>query len=133
MGEFALYKALHSYTPSPTDEAALTFQRDDVFEISVQSPCFDSDADPKAKKGWLYAYNRCTGAEGYVKGMFLTIDVSCALVANSAVSLTVEHVKLLGSEVNNTIHHPSAPGLEGGFHLSPYNGSPGIVTYINNT
>lgn len=39
---------------------------------------------------------------------------------------TVEHVKLLGSEINYTIHHPSAPGLEGGFPVVPhtsYNGS----------
>lgn len=35
----------------------------------------------------------------------------------------MEYVKLLGSEVNNTIHHPSAPGLEGGF-------SPSNTAYI---
>lgn len=69
MGEFALYKAIQSFTPPAGDELALSFQKDDVFEIPVQSPCIDSDTSSKQRKGWLYAYNRCTGAEGYVKGL----------------------------------------------------------------
>lgn len=76
MGEFALYKAIHSYTPSTNDEFALAYQKDDVFEISVQSPCIDSDLDSKERKGWLYAYNRCTGAEGYVKGNHFIIIIN---------------------------------------------------------
>lgn len=68
MGEFALYKAVQAFTPPASEEDALAFNRDDVFQIPVHSPCIDSDGGPKQRKGWLYAFNRCTGAEGYVKG-----------------------------------------------------------------
>ncbi|XP_064215366.1 phosphatidylinositol 3-kinase regulatory subunit alpha [Tribolium castaneum] len=87
MGDYALYKALQSFTPPSNDTTSLEFQKDDVFEISVQSPFSTSEFQ---KPGWLYAYNRRTGSEGYVP---------------------VECVKLLGSEVNNTVHHPSALGV----------------------
>lgn len=70
MGDFGLYKAVHSYTPSANDELALAYQKDDVFEIPVQSFCINSDLDSKQRKGWLYAYNRCTRLEGYVKGKY---------------------------------------------------------------
>lgn len=73
MGEFALYKAVQSFTQPASDDLALAFQKDDVFEIPVQSPCIDSDSGHKQRKGWLYAYNRCTGAEGYVKGKYISI------------------------------------------------------------
>ncbi|KAJ3639960.1 hypothetical protein Zmor_003286 [Zophobas morio] len=87
MGDYALYKAIQSFTPPSSDATSLEFQKDDVFEIPVQSPFSTSEFQ---KPGWLYAYNRRTGAEGYVP---------------------VECVKLLGSEVNNTVHHPSALGV----------------------
>jgi hypothetical protein len=87
MGDYALYKALQSFTPPSSDVTALEFQKDDVFEISVQSPFSTSEFQ---KPGWLYAYNRRTRSEGYVP---------------------VECVKLLGSEVNYTVHHPSALGV----------------------
>lgn len=65
MGDYALYKALQNYTPS-TDSETLEFQKDDVFQIPVQSLFADSSTH---RKGWLYAYNRRTGEEGYIPGM----------------------------------------------------------------
>ncbi|KAK5639218.1 hypothetical protein RI129_011710 [Pyrocoelia pectoralis] len=88
MGEYALYKALLNSIPSANNDGALNFLKDDVFQIPIQSPFAESLSH---RQGWLYAYNRRTGAEGYVP---------------------VGSVKLLGSEVNNTIHHPSALGVE---------------------
>lgn len=85
MGDYVLYKALQSYVSSASDE--LQFQKDDVFQISVESP-YTENASERA--GFLHAYNRRTGEEGYVP---------------------IKLVKLLGSAVNNTIHHPSAPGI----------------------
>lgn len=66
MGDYALYKALQNFTPFPNDTDCLEFDRDDVFQISVQSPFAESDSG--TRKGWLYAYNRRTGKEGYVPG-----------------------------------------------------------------
>nr|UVJ47540.1 phosphatidylinositol 3-kinase [Lasioderma serricorne] len=86
MGDYALYKALQSYSPPPNDPSSLGFQKADVLEISIQSPFGDNP-----RPGWLYAYNRCTGEEGYVP---------------------VKLVELLGSEVNKTVHHPSASGVD---------------------
>ncbi|KAB0801497.1 hypothetical protein PPYR_05851 [Photinus pyralis] len=94
MGEYALYKALLNSIPSANNDGALQFLKDDVFQIRVQSPFVESSSH---RQGWLYAYNRRTGAEGYVP---------------------VGSVKLLGSEVNNTIHHPSALGVEA-LHAMP--------------
>lgn len=65
MGDYALYKALQSFSPSTNDATILEFQKDDVFEISVQSPFSTNEFQ---KPGWLYAYNRRTGSEGYVPG-----------------------------------------------------------------
>lgn len=65
MGDYALYKALQSFTPPTNDSTILEFQKDDVIEISIQSPFAISHFQ---KPGWLYAYNRRTGAEGYVPG-----------------------------------------------------------------
>lgn len=67
MEEYALYKALQNFTPFPNDNDCLEFQRDDVFQISVQSPFTDDHA---GRKGWLFAYNRRTGKEGYVPGNY---------------------------------------------------------------
>lgn len=67
MGDYALYKALQSYTPQPNDPDSLGFQKADVLEISIQSPFGDTD---NPRPGWLYAYNRRTGQEGYVPGKY---------------------------------------------------------------
>lgn len=98
MGDYVLYKALQSYVPSASDE--LQFQKDDVFQISVESSYAESVSE---RAGFLYAYNRRTGEEGYVP---------------------IKLVKLLGSAVNNTIHHPSAPGI------AASNVMPGIYFFI---
>lgn len=66
MGDYALYKALQSYIPPPGDKNTLCFQKDDVLEIAIQSP-FQSTKEPE-RAGWLFAYNRRTGAEGYIPG-----------------------------------------------------------------
>lgn len=65
MGDYALYKALQSYIPLTSDINVLEFQKDDVFEISIQSPFAETVS---ARAGWLFAYNRRTGEEGYVPG-----------------------------------------------------------------
>lgn len=71
MGDYALYKALQSYVPQFNDAKVLEFQKDDVFEISVQSLPFTASDSQKA--GLLYAYNRRTGEEGYVPGTLISI------------------------------------------------------------
>lgn len=71
MGDYALYKALQSYIPQVNDANVLEFQKDDVFEISVQSLPFTKSDSQRA--GLLYAYNRRTGEEGYVPGMLTAI------------------------------------------------------------
>ncbi|XP_057661841.1 phosphatidylinositol 3-kinase regulatory subunit alpha isoform X1 [Diorhabda carinulata] len=86
MGDYELYQAFKSFTSSNDED--LSFQRGDVFEVSVQSPFETSHSD---RPGWLFAYSRRTNDVGYVP---------------------VEYVKLLGSEVGKTIHHPSACGVE---------------------
>lgn len=68
MGDYALYKALQSYIPLPGDTNALCFQKDDVLEIPIQSP-FTTEEPERA--GWLFAYNRRTGEEGYIPGKIL--------------------------------------------------------------
>lgn len=82
-GEYAIYKAVQVAGVGPVE--VLEFQKNDILEVPVE-PLGEVDE----KIGYIYAYNRRTGAEGYVP---------------------VECVKLLGSQVNNTLHHPSAPGL----------------------
>nr|CAH7740145.1 unnamed protein product [Callosobruchus chinensis] len=86
MGDYALYQAIKVF--KPISEEQLEFQKGDVLQISVQSPFSTS---PSRRPGWLFAYNRRTRNVGYVP---------------------VECVKLLGSEVGKTIHHPSACGVE---------------------
>nr|XP_023013069.1 uncharacterized protein LOC111503083 [Leptinotarsa decemlineata] len=86
MGDYELYQAIKSFTPSSDDEQE--FQKGDVFEITIQSPF---DTNQSYRPGWLFAYNRRTRGLGFVP---------------------VEYVKLLGSEVGKTIHHPSACGVE---------------------
>ncbi|KAJ8918756.1 hypothetical protein NQ315_015076 [Exocentrus adspersus] len=86
MGDYELYQAIKSFTPSSDDE--LEFQKGDVLQISVQSPFTNQQSK---RPGWLFAYNRRTRTKGYVP---------------------VECVKLLGSEIGKTIHHPSACGVE---------------------
>ncbi|CAH1153755.1 unnamed protein product [Phaedon cochleariae] len=86
MGDYELYQAIKSFTPSVEDE--LEFQKGDVFEISIQSLFERNQSD---RPGWLFAYSRRTRGVGYIP---------------------VEYVKLLGSEVGKTIHHPSACGVE---------------------
>lgn len=66
MGDYVLYKALQNST-SFTGEDVLDFQKDDVFQIPVQSLFSEVSTH---RKGWLYAYNRRTGAEGYVPGNY---------------------------------------------------------------
>lgn len=73
MGDYALYKAFQSYIPSPADTNALCFQKDDVLEISVQSPFATTEPE---RAGWLFAYNRRTGEEGYVPGIYIKIILS---------------------------------------------------------
>ncbi|KAJ8980585.1 hypothetical protein NQ317_018712 [Molorchus minor] len=86
MGDYALYQAIKSF--KPTSEEDLEFQKGDVFQISIESPY---DGSQTRRPGWLFAYSRKTRAVGYVP---------------------VECVKLLGSEIGKTIHHPSACGVE---------------------
>ena len=74
MGDYALYKAIQSFTPPSSDATSLEFQKDDVFEIPVQSPFSTSEFQ---KPGWLYAYNRRTGAEGYVPGKNKRFYIFC--------------------------------------------------------
>lgn len=71
MGDYALYKALQSYVPQVNDANVLEFQKDDVFEISVQSLPFTKSDSQKA--GLLYAYNRRTREEGYVPSMLCRV------------------------------------------------------------
>ncbi|KAK9890367.1 hypothetical protein WA026_010460 [Henosepilachna vigintioctopunctata] len=87
MGEYALYKVIQTCIGS-NENGSVEFQKDDVVEILVQSLFSKNKSD---KHGWLYAYNRKTMQSGYIP---------------------VEYIKLLGSEVNKTIHHPSALGIE---------------------
>ncbi|XP_072402257.1 phosphatidylinositol 3-kinase regulatory subunit alpha-like isoform X1 [Diabrotica undecimpunctata] len=86
MGDYELYQAIKSFASANEDE--LEFQRGDVFEVSIQSPF---EPNQSRRPGWLFAYSRRTNGIGYVP---------------------VELVKLLGSEVGKTIHHPSACGVE---------------------
>ncbi|CAG9855406.1 unnamed protein product [Phyllotreta striolata] len=86
MGDYELYQAIKSFESSSEDE--LDFQKGDVFEVSIQSPFENTQSN---RPGWLFAYSRRTNDVGYVP---------------------VECVKLLGSEVGKTIHHPSACGVE---------------------
>lgn len=46
------------------------------------------------------------------------VFLSCYLICLLSFVFVVESVKLLGSEVNNTIHHPSALGVEAS-HVMP--------------
>ncbi|XP_019764916.1 phosphatidylinositol 3-kinase regulatory subunit alpha isoform X3 [Dendroctonus ponderosae] len=86
MGDFAyIYQALQSFEPIQNNGVYLAIQRGDTFEISASSP-YGHLKNPNL----LFAYNRRTGASGYVR---------------------VEHVKLLGQEVNKKIHHPSEIGV----------------------
>ncbi|GJQ65734.1 hypothetical protein Trydic_g11919 [Trypoxylus dichotomus] len=87
MGDRVLYKALHTYVPRANEENALHVNKDDVLVSSAQPTLARRLLSP----GRIYAHNRRTGQEGFVQ---------------------VEIVKLLGNEVNNTIHHPSAIGVE---------------------
>ncbi|XP_066258839.1 phosphatidylinositol 3-kinase regulatory subunit alpha isoform X2 [Euwallacea similis] len=86
MGDYAyVYMALQSFEPLPNNAIYLGFQKGDTLEISASSP-YGQLKNPSL----LYAYNRRTGVTGYVR---------------------VEHVKLLGQEVNEKIHHPSEIGV----------------------
>ncbi|XP_050314474.1 phosphatidylinositol 3-kinase regulatory subunit alpha isoform X1 [Anthonomus grandis grandis] len=88
MGDFAynIYQAIQSYKPLPNNRIVyLGFQKGDIFEISVSSP-HGQLRNPTL----LSAYNRRTTAVGYVK---------------------IDHVRLLGKEVNKKIHHPSEIGV----------------------
>lgn len=69
MGDYALYQAIKSFTPSLDDE--LEFQKGDVFQISIQSPFATNQ--PR-RPGWLSAYNRRTRAKGYVPGNYKKND-----------------------------------------------------------
>lgn len=73
MGDYALYKAFQSYVPPPGDTNALCFQKDDVLEISVQSPFATTTGSERT--GWLFAYNRRTAEEGYVPGIIVVVVV----------------------------------------------------------
>ena len=61
MGEYVLYKALHSYTPRANDENALHFLKDDVLE---EMPEYLSNTT--YPRNGLYAYNRRTRKHGFV-------------------------------------------------------------------
>lgn len=74
MGDYALYKALQSYVPPPGDTNTLRFQKDDVLEIPVQSPFATEEPE---RVGWLFAYSRRTGEEGYIPGTKNDSLVSC--------------------------------------------------------
>ncbi|XP_066158079.1 phosphatidylinositol 3-kinase regulatory subunit alpha isoform X2 [Euwallacea fornicatus] len=86
MGDYAyVYMALQSFEPLPNNAIYLGFQKGDTLEISASTP-YGQLKNPSL----LYAYNRRTGITGYVR---------------------VEHVKLLGQELNEKIHHPSEIGV----------------------
>ncbi|XP_060515807.1 phosphatidylinositol 3-kinase regulatory subunit alpha isoform X2 [Cylas formicarius] len=85
MEDYALYQAMQSFKPIQNDGFYLDFQKGDIFQISIPSP-YGKLREPSL----LYAYNRRTGISGYIP---------------------IEYVKLLGSEVNKKIHHPSECGV----------------------
>lgn len=65
MGEFALYRALRSYAPISNEDGILEFQKEDLFEISIQRSFNRSESD---KPGYLFAFNLRNKKSGYVPG-----------------------------------------------------------------
>lgn len=72
--EYALYKALQTYNPSSqsqSEQTLLSFQKDDIFEVVVHPYVnVHNRHENKTRLGLIYGYNRRTGAEGYIPGMF---------------------------------------------------------------
>ncbi|KAL1492373.1 hypothetical protein ABEB36_010629 [Hypothenemus hampei] len=94
MGDYAyIYQASQSFEPLQNNGIYLGFQKGDTFEISASTP-YGQLLNPN----FLFAYNRRTGATGYVR---------------------VEQVKLLGKEVNKKIHHPSEIGVPESENIPP--------------
>lgn len=58
-----IYMALQSFEPLQNNGVYLSFQKGDTFEISVSTPY-----GQLRNRSFLYAYNRRTGAVGYVRG-----------------------------------------------------------------
>ncbi|XP_066997352.2 phosphatidylinositol 3-kinase regulatory subunit alpha isoform X2 [Anabrus simplex] len=69
MGDFTLYQAVHPYTPHAQDELAL--QVDDVLEIPQGSTLVKNGESVATPNGWLHAFNRRSGVEGYVPSTYV--------------------------------------------------------------
>lgn len=66
MGDYAyIYQSIHSFEPVQNSGIYLGFQKGDTFEISASSP-YGQLRNPNL----LFAYNRRTGATGYVRRMY---------------------------------------------------------------